>query len=40
MNIAYLSFAMAIVCVANLPAMVEWSPLVMGLPVAMFGLAT
>ena len=31
---------MAIVCVANLPAMVEWSPLVMGLPVAMFGLAT
>ena len=40
MNIVYLSFALAIVCVANLPVMIEWSPLVLGLPIALFGLVT
>lgn len=40
MNIVYLSFALAIFCVANLPVMIEWSPMVLGLPIALFGLVT
>jgi hypothetical protein len=39
-NIVYLSFALAVVCVANLPLMIEWSPMVLGLPIALFGLLT
>ena len=38
MNIVYLSFALAIRCVANLPVMIEWSPMVLGLPIALFRL--
>ena len=40
MNCVFLAFALAIVCTANLPFLIDWSGLVAGLPFAVCGLAT
>ncbi len=40
MNGVVLAFASAIVCVANLPFLIDWSDLVVGLPLILFALTS